>query len=386
MLNFMTESTKDFQETTTLGRFTTGNNKNDFDATFKESYDALMSSEINPMTDINMMIKNESIMESFKESLLSQLKEDCEAFAANPDASRYASLYENAAALIDNCTEDFIRESTRVGTLLPIKAVDYPIIIKQNLALACKDIIQKSPIVKKHIERRWIIDAKSGQRWEYPQCLFKGEYKDIYKAGKGFPISEDPVDITGGLFNFNIISELTSGDVQRDNISANTQITKVIIGAQEAGEEDVVIPVSMRINMSDGSWLGGKIYDPADNKTLIDVLTGTVDFTTNTTSLTSASGKVTAVVFSGYLSNELNERTVSFDRTREEYEWKIEDGFRADIPYSLEQLEDSKALLDIDLYQLTYNDLSDVLVQMEDSKILEFLDDWYSICFFCICY
>ena len=30
--------------------------------------------------------------------------------------------------------------------------------------------------------------------------------------------------------------------------------------------------------------------------------------------------------------------------------------------------------MDMDLYKLTYNDLSDILVQMEDSKILEFLD------------
>jgi hypothetical protein len=49
-----------------------------------------------------------------------------------------------------------------------------------------------------------------------------------------------------------------------------------------------------------------------------------------------------------------------------------------DIPYSLEELEDAKALMDMDLYKLTYNDLSDILVQMEDSQILKYLDDQYT--------
>jgi hypothetical protein len=105
---------------------------------------------------------------------------------------------------------------------------------------------------------------------------------------------------------------------------------------------------------------------------------GMVDFTTNTTSLNSANGQITAVEFSGYLSNEKNERDITFDYVREEREWKIEDGMRADVPYSLEELEDAKALMDIDLYKKTYNNLSDILVQMEDSKVLEWLDEQYA--------
>ena len=33
--------------------------------------------------------------------------------------------------------------------------------------------------------------------------------------------------------------------------------------------------------------------------------------------------------------------------------------------------------MDMDLYKLTYNDLSDILVQMEDSQILKYLDEQY---------
>ena len=384
MLNFLTESTKNFEETQTIGSFSLGNDKNSFDATFESAYDTLMQSSINPMVDINAMIKQPVIMENFKDTLLSPLKEDCLEFDQKSDSSRYSSLYEQTSALFDNCVDDMITESTRVGQLLPIKAVDFPVLIKQNLAIASKDIIQtevtKSPVIKKHIERRWVVDPKTGKRWEYPQCFFKDDFKEIYNAGKGLPVKNTPVDITNGIFNYSIAEHLSdSADPTRERITFDLKIVKatVNVATEEHPEgEDVEIPMNMRINMSDNVWLGGDVKHPETGET-VDIITGTVDFISNTVSISSINKKVKTIVFDGYLSNELNERTVTFDRTREEHEWKIEDGFRADVPYSLEELEDAKALMDMDLYKLTYNDLSDILVQMEDSKILEFLDQQY---------
>ena len=378
MLNFITEASKNFEETQTIGSFTEGVNKNSFEAMYENAYNILMESSINPMVDINLLIKNDALMESFKDTLLEQLRNDCEVYESQADTGRYASLYEQTSALFDNCVDDLITESTRVGQLLPIKAIDFPVLIKQNLALASKDIIQtevtKSPVIKKHIERRWIVDENTGKRWEYPQCFFKDDFKEIYNAGKGLPIKNTPVDITNGLFNYSIAENLTdSTDPTREKITFDLKIVKVNVTATDG---DVDVPMDMRINMADSTWLGGQVKDPKTGE-IIDIVTGTVDFINNTVSLSSVNRKVKKVVFAGYLSNELNERTVTFDRTREEHEWKIEDGFRADVPYSLEELEDAKALMDMDLYKLTYNDLSDILVQMEDSKILEFLDSEY---------
>ena len=397
MLNFLTESSsKDFQETATIGSFSYGNTKNSFDTMYENAYNKLMdsSANINPMVDINFMIKNRPIMEAFKDSLLDQLKDDCaEIDAKAGEPTRYSSLYEQTSTLFDNCLEDLITESTRVGQLLPIKAVDFPVLIKQNLAIASKDIIQtevtKSPIIKKHIERRWIVDEKTGKRWEYPQCFFKDDFKEIYNAGMGLPIHNDEVPFGTGLFNYSIAENLSdSEDPSREKITYDLKIIKAKGNAtvpdydtdptgQTTKSVAYEVPMNMRINLSDGTWLGGQIKDP-DTDQILDVITGTVDLINNTVSLSCANGSVESIVFGGYLSNEYNERTVTFDRTREEYEWKIVDGFRADVPYSLEQLEDAKALLDIDLYKLTYNDLADILVQMEDSKILEFLDNEYN--------
>ena len=68
MLNFLTESTKDFKETETLGAFSLGNNKNDFDATYESAYNELLKANVDPMVDINILLKNEAIMENFKEN------------------------------------------------------------------------------------------------------------------------------------------------------------------------------------------------------------------------------------------------------------------------------------------------------------------------------
>ena len=386
MLNFLTESTKDFKETETLGAFSLGNNKNDFDATYESAYNELLKANVDPMVDINILLKNEAIMENFKDTLLSPLADDCERFATNPDASRYASLYEQTAAMFDNCIEDMMTESTRVGQLLPIKAVDFPVLIKQNLAIATKDIIQtevtKTPVIKKHIERQWIVDEETGKRWEYPQCFFNDDYKEIYNAGKGLPIKDTWVPLTPAIWNYNIAQNLTdSTNYQREKITMDLQIVACQIkekdfdSSKAESETLITVPVQMRINLADSTWLGGQVKDK-DGK-IVDTIVGTVDFVTNTVSVNSLNGKVVNVRFAGYLSNELNERQVTYDITREEKEWKIEDGFRVDVPYSLEEIEDAKALMDIDLYKLTYGKLSDLLVQMEDSKILDFLDKEY---------
>ena len=114
-------------------------------------------------------------------------------------------------------------------------------------------------------------------------------------------------------------------------------------------------------------------------KQITDHIMGVADFISNTTSLAAVEGKVKAVIFDGYLSNEKNERHVTFDYAREEIEWKIEDGTRVNVPYSLEELEDAKALMDIDLYKKTYNNLSDYMTQMEDSTILSWLDEQFDL-------
>lgn len=391
MVNFLTESTRGFEETSTVGGFKNGVNQNSFDQIFTEATDSLNSQGINMLVDINEVIKNPAIMNAYKDALLGELKTECAEMCSDTDPAgtygTHALLYEQVSDMFDNCVEDLVAESTRVGTLLPIKAIDFPILIKQNLKLVANDIVQtevtKTPVIKKHIEQTYIVDNNDKtKRWRYPQCFFTDEFKEVYNAGKGLPIKTTPVDIST-IKNFDIISELTDAPIpDRENITFNLQVTKAIVKDSKGAEIEVPFNPPMRINMSDNTWLGGKlnktVKDSLGNDLVVnDLIMGMIDFNTNTTSMSSVNGQVTKLVFGGYLSNELNERSVSFDYTREEREWKIEDGSRVNVPYSLEELEDAKALLDIDLYKKTYNNLSDYLVNMEDSQILNWLDEMY---------
>ena len=391
MLGFLTESTKDFAETATVGGFNSGANKNNFDDIFTEAYDNMMSNGVNVMVDVNDLIKNKGKLKAYKDALLGELYTESEEMQQNSGDMEYGThskIYEQVSDMFDNCVEDFVKESTRVPQLLPIKAIDFPILIKQQLKLATKDIIQtevtKTPVIKKHIEQTYIVSNNDhSKRWKYPQCFFTDDFREIFDEGKGLPIKATPVTLPA--YNFDVIDELTDAtDPKREDFTMDLRIIKAVVEDTKGQEVEVLLDPPMRINMSDNTWLGGKIdktvKDSAGEDLKVeDLITGMVDFTTKTTSIGALNGQVKKVIFAGYLSNEKNERHVTFDYAREEREWKIEDGSRVNVPYSLEELEDAKALMDIDLYKKTYNNLADYLSQMEDSMILNWLDEQYEL-------
>ena len=385
-LSFL-ESSADFEETSTVGGFGLASGLNTFDAVFEGACNAMLSKNINPFTDITLMVKKPEIMQLYKEQVLSGLKTDMSELEANANSEvglgTYQSLYEQVDQLFDNCTSDFVKESTTVGQLAPIKAIDYPILVKQHLSLATKDVIQtevsESHVIKKQIEHRWIVENQPGgengekRRWEYPQCFFTEEYNEIFDAGKGLPIKETPVTLP--IFNYDIIGNLTDAAVpERESISANTRIVKVILA------DGTEIGTNIGINLHTSSWMNGNIDTTVTNAAgdeieVKDLISGSVDFITNTVTVSSASQQVKQVVFAGYLSNTLNERSVSIEYTRDERQWIIEDSHRVNIPFTIEELEEAKALLQMDLYTKTYNEIGKYLTDMEDNEVIKFLDD-----------
>lgn len=389
MVTFMSESgnTDGFTVTETVGGFNSAKAVNTFDDIFQEASDTLLSKNIDVMRDLNTMVKNKAVMEAYKEHLLEGLKNEHEAMMESEHPEDYGThlyTYEQVSDMFDNCLDDLVSESVRYGTLLPIKAIDFPILVKQQLKLATKDIMQtevtKSPVIKKHIEQTYVIDPKTKNRYKYPQCFFNDEFKEIYEAGMGLKIKDTPVALPA--MEFDVIKELTDGDHDKDDFTFDLKIEKVFV--KDANDEDVAVVMDppMRINISDNMFLGGRIQktvkDKDGNDIIVnDVVTGFVDFVDKTVTVSSAAGQVKSVVFSGYLSNEKNENSVTFDYAREEREWKIADGMKVDVPYTLEELEDTKALSEIDLYKKSYNNLSDFLTQMEDSKVLQWLDEQF---------
>ena len=383
MVSFLTESTNGFVATETVGGFASANNQNTFDDIFTEAYSEMLTNGVDVLVDINDLVKNKAKLGAFKDKLLGELKLECANMANDVSANygTHAALYDQVSDMFNNCVQDLYSESTKVGNLLPIKAVDFPVLIKQQLKLVSKDIIQtettKSPIIKKHIEQTWVVDNKTKKRYKYPQCFFTDEFKEIYNGGKGLPIKSD-VKVTLPAFEYDVITNCTD-TTAADKEKFSLDLTIVAADVKEGADTvKYTFPTPVRVNLQDGVLLGGMIDTELDfngtKKPIKDSIMGFVDFTANRVTVNSAAGKIVAVYFGGYLSNERNERTVTFDYTREEREWKIADGMRVDVPYSLEELEDTKALLDIDLYKKTYNNLADLLTQTEDSNVLDFLD------------
>jgi hypothetical protein len=392
-LSFL-ENGNNFEVTESVGGFMNAKAGTTFDDIFTEAVDDMRAQNIDPMVDINAMIKNQALMEVYKDSLLGTLKTECANWEAqdaeDPEHSchgTHVKLYEQVSDMFDNCVNDLISESTRVGQLLPIKAVDLPILVKQQLKLATKDIMQtetvRTPIIKKHMEQTYIVDNNDpSKRWKFPQCFFDGTYREAWEAGKGFPIKNDVVPIDD-IVNYNIIEKLT--DVQnpesyREHITIALSVSKVMVADPDGGDDvELTLRTPLRINLSDQMVLGGEINQDVKRKDgttfhVTDQIVGMADTALNTISLKCMQDKVKGVIFEGYISNELNERSVTFDYERKEVEWKIEDGSRANISYSLEELEDTKALMDIDLYRKSYNNLTEYMVQQEDSDILGWLD------------
>jgi len=337
----------------------------------------MAANSVDVMLDTQSMVKNSAKIGKYKDLLLGQLKTESEEMASDPSSyGTHACLYEQVSDMFDNAVSELLTESAAVGSLLPIKALDFPVLIKQQLQLATKDIMQtevtKSPIVKKHIEQTYVKDPKSGKRWKYPQCFFNGEFKEIYDAGLGMKIN--PTKVALPIFEYSIVENLTEGN-EFDQFTYDLKIERAFVG-----DTEILIDPAMRINLSDNTWLGGRINktvkDTNGNDLVVDdLISGIVDWEKGTVTLTSATGQITDIVFSGRLSNTRNNRTVQFEYEREEREWKIADGFKVDAPYTLEELQDHKALMDIDLYKKTYNNIAELLTQEEDSQVLAWLDE-----------
>lgn len=384
------ESTGEFVETPVIGGFSQAAQAQSFDTMFSEAADELSRSSNNGIKireDINDFIKNPDAIESFKENLLSGIvNESAEAASSGKDMGYFNSIYDQCSQLYDNTVSDLMTESVTVGNLLPIKAIDLPLVIKKNIRQTSSVILNSkvtpSPVIKKQIERTYVVDPETKKRYQYPQCLFNGEWEQIHAAAVGLPIKNDKQTLP--LFNFDIVDTLTDATVpEREKITIDINIPSVYL----ADGTEVKLKRPIRTNLADGAWIGGQIHqtitvpdpsagtDATKEVEVNDVLSGFVNWTNNTCTLTSASGQITAVSFAGRISNEKNERGVTFDYDREDIEWKIEDGPRAYASYSLEELQDYQALIKEDLYRKTYNNIGNLMTDLEDNTTYKFLDD-----------
>ena len=400
MIPFFESTDPDFKATETVGSFNSANRANSFDSVYTEACENMLqrhSTKMNGGFLTADALSNPAIVSDFRSDMLAPFEESAnqlsDAMKARygegaDDLGNAASLYDQLGKLFDNKIAQFTEEAS-VGQLLPIKAIDFPIMMKTQVKQSFKDVVNEeitpNVVIKKQIEHKIVYSKQDPKkRWEYPQCFFNDDFKEMMEAGRGTKLKSDAVALP--LYNYDIIDELTDAPIpSRERLVFDVKIESIEVAATDTAHAGsvpnvvIALPTPITVNLADGSWVGGKLNldytdEEGHTKHLDDCITGMIDWTTYTTTLTAANGKVVAVHFTGRLSNEGNENTVRFAYQREDREFKVAEGFKADSAYTLEELQEHKALLDMDLYTKTYNDLCMLITDMADSDGFDWLD------------
>lgn len=325
--------------------------------------------------DIQAMLSDRTFMEQYKTDLMTPVLDGFRDMS--PNDPHIEHVCENVEKFWDTKVKNYTESASMTG-FLPIATLEFPVLLKQFFQSILKDIIEvettKTPNITKHIRTTYMVDNNTGAEYEYPRCMFDGTWEKIWDATKGHKIREDVVDLTNGrLWKYDIISKLTDGTPGIDQLSFNFQIVGVKVGTEEIRLKGNGITVEFSTN---GTFVNGDLkFTSAKGTEIEDTLSGRVNFKAGTVDLSSASGQVEGVIFSGYLSNEKNLRHASVREKRDILRFTIEDGQRWNMPFSIEEIEDAAALLDINYYNRMVDEIVKCQEMQEGMTVIKFLND-----------
>ena len=347
-----------------------------FDEHFAELHQQYMENyNIDIKKDIQSMLTDRSFMEQYKADLMKPVLEGYREMS--PNDPHIEAVIENVNKFWDTKVKNYTESASMTG-FLPIATLEFPVLLKQFFQSILKDIIEvestKTPNITKHIRTTFMVDNQTGDEYEYPRCMFDGTWEKIWNATKGHKIREDVVPLTNGrLFKYDIITHLTDGVPGVDRLSFQFKIVGIKVGAEEIRLKGNGITVEFSTN---GTFVNGDLNFQSPAGTQIeDTLSGRVNFKAGTVDLSSASGQVEGVIFSGYLSNEKNLRHASVREKRDILRFTIEDGARWNMPFSIEEIEDAAALLDINYYNRMVDEIVKCQEMQEGMTVISFLND-----------
>lgn len=327
--------------------------------------------------DFRNMISDRSFMEQYKSDLIAPIAKSFQEMS--PNDPHIKSVCENVSRFWDNKLRTYT-ESATLASFLPLATLEFPVLVKQFFSSILKDIIEvesvKSPNITKHIRTTYMVDNQTGEEYEYPKCMFDGTWEKLWNASKGHKIKETVVPLTDGrLWKYDIIGGLTDGVPGVDKLSFQFKIIGVQVGADVIRLPGNGITIEFSTN---GTLVNGDLNFDYNGTHIEDTIGGQVNFKDGTVSISSASGQVTGVVFSGYLSNEKNLRTISVREKRDILRFTIEDGPRWNMPFSIEEIEDAAALLDINYYNRMVDEIVRTQEMQECMTVIKFLNDEFA--------
>ena len=403
------------------------NGEKSFDDHFKElaiAYDERAGIDIKK--DLGKMLADKTFMEAYKMDLMEPVIEGFK--AASPGDPHIQSIINNVNTFWDTKVRTFTESATMTG-FLPIATLEFPVLVKQFFQTIMKDIIEveavKTPMISRHICTRYLVDNQTGQEYEYPKCMFNGDWQHILRASKGIEIYHQ---VMLPQHQYDLIDHIrqaharANDGVTIDDVSRLTfqlMISKIIVqdGTQTgvprlddqgqpvlddqtnqpivdqvATEIEVDIPGNgIRIEFSTGgTFLNGDLHfttringqDKLVDTTIggqVHYKTGMVDISSsNMADPTATTVKVVGVIFQGFISNEANLRSVSVREERSVLRFTIEDGPRWNMPFSIEEIEDAAALLDLNYYNRMVDEIVRTQEQIETMTVIKFLNDQFN--------
>lgn len=354
-----------------------GNPIKSFDEHFQDLYQNYKESGtgIDIKTDIGKMLSDRAFMEQYKADLMAPV---IAGFTdMSPNDPHIASVVKNVEKFWDNKVRTYTESASMTG-FLPIATLEFPVLVKQFFSSILKDIIEvesvKSPNITKQIRTTYIVDNNTGEEYEYPKCMFDGTWEKTFDASKGHKIRETvvPFDANGRLWKYDIVGGLTDGISGVDKLSFQFKIISIQVGGDVIPLPGNGITVEFSTN---GTLVNGDLDFDYNGTHIEDNLGGQVNFKDGTISMASSSGQVTGVVFSGYLSNEKNLRSLSVREKRSILRFTIEDGPRWNMPFSIEEIEDAAALLDMNYYNRMVDEIVKTQEMNECMTVIKFLND-----------
>lgn len=366
-------------QTNVVGSFITDKNID-----FKDNVVSLLEGfqgayNINPVNDIAKVLGVDSFREDYKERLLGDIAQE------SMDDPYLAMFPQKMNQLFDNSAYEILEESTSYGNLAPIVGLSLPILKKNFIECHSKDVVMTEvpdkPIVNVAFERKY-LKGKHGEKNYIPDIFYNDSYKEALEGALGKKISTDWYPSTGNL-PFQDLDLLTAsgGTLQtRDSLGYDFVIDAVQVEVPDAAgtgtQLRTISGLNIMPNMTTGTFsapIKAQGFDAAGT-VVVDNLLGQVQFDYGKVSISSTSGKVKKVQFGGHLSNQNNTESVELDRERTTMSWQIPEGHRINTGLTVEKLKDMKALFNSDYTAETVVDLTEVLNQIEDSTVFNFLD------------
>lgn len=293
--------------------------------------------------------------------------------------ARHSAMLEQ---LMNNTRDEIVTEAANTGVLSPIIPLTMPILHKFYYKCQYKDmvevVISDKPLVNIAYERKFLKNA-AGEKYYIPEVFYDDSYQQIMDTTVGKEVVSEFQELTedSPINKFNVL-EASGGSIRsRDSLSYDFCIKEIKVSVEtdsDPVEEIQVVNIKPNLETKTFNHEIEINSQKTGGEPFTVTILGNFDPYYGTVSLT-AIGPVKAVKFGGHLSNSNNDVIVELDRERVNDQITISEKERLNTGFTLEQIQDQKALAGIDTVAELVTDMTEVLAQSKDSNMKRKLED-----------